>query len=159
MRTYDLSPLLRSSIGFDRFDWLFDAASRLEDGSTGYPPYNIEKLEGDRYAVTLAVAGFTQDELNIVQHDTTLVVSGKGSEQPKAGEEGRFLHRGIARRAFERRFQLADYVKVVGANLDNGLLTVELERVIPEAMKPRKIEISKAAPKTVQPQVIDAKAA
>lgn len=159
MRTYDLSPLLRSSIGFDRFDWLFDAASRLEDGSQGYPPYNIEKLEGDRYAVTLAVAGFTQDELNIVQHDTTLVVSGKGAEQPKTAEENRFLHRGIARRAFERRFQLADYVKVVGANLDNGLLTVELERVIPEAMKPRKIEIAKAAPKTVQPQVIDAKAA
>eukprot|EP00611_Tribonema_gayanum_P001751 TRINITY_DN11284_c0_g1_i1.p3 TRINITY_DN11284_c0_g1~~TRINITY_DN11284_c0_g1_i1.p3 ORF type:complete len:183 (+),score=29.87 TRINITY_DN11284_c0_g1_i1:133-681(+) len=86
MRTYDLSPLLRSSIGFDRFDWLFDAASRLEDGSTGYPPYNIEKLEGDKYAVTLAVAGFAQDELAIVQHDTTLVVSGKGSEQPKAGD-------------------------------------------------------------------------
>ncbi len=159
MRTYDLSPLLRSSIGFDRFDWLFDAASRLDDGGQGYPPYNIEKLDGDKYSVTLAVAGFTQDELNIVQHDTTLVVSGKAAEQAKSGEENRFLHRGIARRAFERRFQLADYVKVTGAALDNGLLTVELERVIPEAMKPRKIEIAKAAPKSVQPQVIDAKAA
>ncbi len=157
MRTYDLSPLLRSSIGFDRFDWLFDAASRLEDGSQGYPPYNIEKQGDDKYAVTLAVAGFGQDELSIVQHDTTLVVSGKGSEQPKSAEEGRFLHRGIARRAFERRFQLADYVKVVGASLDNGLLTVELERVIPEAMKPRKIEIAKTT--TTQPKVIDAKAA
>lgn len=159
MRTFDLSPLLRSSIGFDRFDHLFDTASRLEDSTGGYPPYNIEKQGDDKYRVTLAVAGFKQDELNIVQHDTVLVVSGKAVEQTQEGADApRYLHRGIARRAFERRFQLADYVKVVGASLDNGLLHVELERVIPETMKPRKIEIAKAAPQA-QPKVIDAQAA
>ena len=156
MRTFDLSPLLRSSIGFDRFGQLFDTVSRLEDATNGYPPYNIEKQGDDKYRVTLAVAGFGEDELSIVQHESTLIVSGKGNEQAN-GDDRRYLHRGIARRAFERRFQLADYVKVVSAAVDNGLLHVDLERVVPEAMKPRKIEIGKATQPT--PKVIDAKAA
>ena len=156
MRTFDLSPLLRSSIGFDRFGQLFDTVSRLEDATNGYPPYNIEKQGDDKYRVTLAVAGFGEDELSIVQHESTLIVSGKGNDQGN-GDDRRYLHRGIARRAFERRFQLADYVKVVSASVDNGLLHVDLERVVPETMKPRKIEIGKATGPT--PKVIDAKAA
>lgn len=156
MRTFDLSPLLRSSIGFDRFGQLFDTVNRLEDAANGYPPYNIEKQGDDKYRVTLAVAGFGEDELAIVQHESTLIVSGKAAEQGN-GEGHSYLHRGIARRAFERRFQLADYVKVVGATLDNGLLHVDLQRVVPEAMKPRKIEIGKGSQSA--PKVIDAKAA
>jgi molecular chaperone IbpA len=155
MRTFDLSPLLRSSIGFDRFGQLFDTVNRLEEATNGYPPYNIEKQGDDKYRVTLAVAGFNEDELSVVQHESTLIISGKGAEQGN-GDDRRYLHRGIARRAFERRFQLADYVKVVGAALDNGLLHVDLERVVPEAMKPRKIQIGSAQS---APRTIDAKAA
>lgn len=154
MRTFDLSPLLRSSIGFDRFGQLFDTVSRLEEAANGYPPYNIEKQGDDKYRVTLAVAGFGEDELSIVQHESTLIVSGKGSEQGN-GDDRRYLHRGIARRAFERRFQLADFIKVNGATLENGLLHIDLVREVPEAMKPRQIRIeTKAAPKS-----LDARAA
>lgn len=147
MRTFDLSPLLRSSVGFDRFDRLFETALRGEDG--GYPPYNIEIHGEDKYRVTLAVAGFQESDIEITVKDRTLLISGKGKAEPETGEV-RYLHRGIARRAFERRFELADTVKVTGAALENGLLTVELVREIPEAMKPRRIEIARKDLPTVE---------
>jgi molecular chaperone IbpA len=151
MDTFDLSPLFRSSIGFDRLMRLADAATRLDSGN-GYPPYNIETTGENAYRLTMAVAGFAADELDITVQENALLVTGKS----KAEEEGKqYLYRGIARRAFERRFQLADHIKVAGASLDNGLLHVDLVREIPEAMKPRKIEIGKGA----QPRVIDQKAA
>lgn len=145
MRAFDASPLFRSTIGFDRVMRLADAASR-RDG--GYPPYNIEKTGEQNYRLTLAVAGFAADELDLVVQETDLVVTGKA----KIEEDGRsYLHRGIARRAFERRFQLADYIKVTGAALDNGLLHVELERQVPEAVKPRNVEIVSGAPRATAP--------
>jgi len=158
MRAYDLSPLLRSSVGFDRFNRLFDAASRVEDVSAGYPPYNIEKQGEDNYRVTLAVAGFTEAELDIVAQENTLVVSGRANPEPDEDKnQVKYLHRGIARRAFERRFELADTIKVTGASLDNGLLHIDLVRVVPEALKPRQIKIKTAeAPRTT---TIDSQAA
>ena len=138
MRTaLDLSPFWRSSIGFDRLLGLLDEVTRL-DASDTYPPYNIEKTGEDAYRITLAVAGFTPDELSITAEADLLTVSGK-----KADSQGRqYLHHGIAARAFERRFTLADYVKVVGAKLEQGLLVIDLVREVPEAMKPRRIEIA-----------------
>lgn len=139
MNTIDLSPLYRSSVGFDRFANLIDAAFRTEQSSTGYPVYDIEVLDENQYAITIAVAGFEQDELDINVEGGKLTVRGKKS----GGQaERKFLHKGIAYRSFERKFNLADYVEVRGADLNNGLLTISLERVIPEAMKPRKIAIS-----------------
>ncbi|MEZ2224593.1 Hsp20 family protein [Rhizobium sp. RCC_161_2] len=135
--TFDFSPLFRSSIGFDRMLNALDAASRVEM-IDNWPPYDIAKTGEDDYRITMAVAGFSQDELDIAQEQNILVVSGQ-----KAGEEvSQYLHRGIAGRSFKRRFELADYVKVVGASLVNGLLTIDLKREIPEAMKPRRIEIA-----------------
>jgi molecular chaperone IbpA len=153
MTRYDLSPLFRSTVGFDRLARLVDSATRVEDTSAGYPPYNIEKTGEDSYRVTMAVAGFSSDELNIVVHENSLTVTGKAKDEAKAAE---FLHRGIAGRAFERRFQLADHIKVTGAALNNGLLDIELVREVPEQLKPRKIEILSAKS---SPQVIDQKAA
>ena len=144
MRTFDLTPLLRSTIGFDRFDHLFQMASRLDDEASGYPPYNIEKLGEDSYRIAMAVAGFKEDELAIVVQENTLIVGGRAADKRQADGESRLLHRGIARRAFERRFQLADTVKVTGAKLENGLLNIDLVREIPEAMKPRQIKIAVA---------------
>jgi molecular chaperone IbpA len=138
MRTIDFSPLFRHSVGFDRVQRLMDAASQAEQ-SSAYPPYNIEQLGEDGYRVTLAVAGFAESDLDITLTDRTLVVSGKMGEPE--GEQT-YLHRGIAGRAFERRFELADHIQVKGASLENGLLHVELERVIPESQKPRKIDIA-----------------
>lgn len=137
MRTYDFSPLYRSAIGFDRFAQLVDEALRSESAPS-YPPYNIELVAEDKYRITMAVAGFDRAELDLEVEQGTLKVSGR-----KVKEEGKktFLHRGIAARDFEHSFQLADHVKVVGANLENGLLNIELVREIPEAMKPRKISI------------------
>lgn len=157
MRTYDLSPLLRATVGFDRFDRLLDSAGRLDEQTVSYPPYNIEKHGEDKYRITMAVAGFAEDELTLTVQQNTLLIAGKAKEE--GGEAGtvQFLHRGIARRAFERRFELADTIKVTGAGLDNGLLTVDLVRIIPEAMKPRQIKIETVAPK--QPQVLENKAA
>jgi molecular chaperone IbpA len=135
--TFDFSPLFRSSIGFDRLLNALDAASRVET-IDNWPPYDIAKTGEDDYRITMAVAGFSQDELDIAQEQNMLVVSGQ-----KAGEDdGQYLHRGIAGRTFRRRFELADHVKVVGAGLVNGLLTIDLKREIPEAMKPRRIEIA-----------------
>lgn len=138
MRTYDLTPLFRTSIGFDRMSRLMDAALKLEDTAKGYPPYNIAKKGEHDYRITLAVAGFDERDLDITAFENTLIIKGKSSVE----EEGlRYLHRGIAGRSFERRFQLADHVKVRGARLENGLLNIELEREIPEALKPRSIAI------------------
>ena len=144
MRRYDQAPLLRSSIGFDRFDQLFDAA-RQSDGAASpyppYPPYNIEKRD-DNYRISLAVAGFSEADVEITVKEYFLVVEGK----TKADHEGlTYLHHGIAGRGFERRFQLADNVQVTGAQLENGLLHIELERHTPEHLKPRRIEIQKIA--------------
>ncbi len=137
MRTYDLSPLYRSAIGFDRFAQLVDSALRSE-AQPSYPPYNIELVEEDKYRISMAVAGFDRKELEIETERDTLKVVGR---RQKDAEERKYLHRGIAARDFEHRFQLADHVKVVGASLENGLLNIELVREVPEAMKPRRIEI------------------
>ena len=139
MRSIDLSPLYRSFIGSDHLASLVDAASRAEKQST-YPPYNIELLAEDKYRITMAIAGFSKDDINIVVEDNTLSITGtKNSDADK--QERKFLHKGISERNFERKFQLGDHVKVLAADLEHGLLHVDLERVIPEAKKPRKIEI------------------
>lgn len=140
MRTYDFSPLFRSSVGFDRLTNVMDAAMRQAEGSEAYPPYNIEKTGDDSYRITVAVAGFSEDDIEIVSHDGTLVIEGKVKTDEKE-EDKSYLHRGIAGRAFKRTFQLADHISVSGANLVNGLLNVELVREVPEELKPRKIEI------------------
>jgi molecular chaperone IbpA len=154
MDRFDFSPLFRSTIGFDRLARLVDTATRVDNTAMSYPPYNIEKTGEDAYRLTMAVAGFSQDELDITVHEGTLVVTGKAHNEQ---ENGRYLHRGIARRAFERRFSLADHIKVSGASLDNGLLHVDLVREVPEAMKPRQIKIAGGEPQ--RPQVVEQKQA
>jgi len=139
MRAFDISPLLRSSIGFENLNRLVEFASRVEGADGGYPPYNIEKLGDDAYRIAMAVAGFAQNELDITVQENTLIVTGQAEA---ATEERTFLHRGIAKRAFERRFQLADTIKVTGASYEHGLLNIELMREIPEQKKPRKVEIA-----------------
>jgi len=137
MRTYDLTPLYRSTVGFDRVFDLLDSVGKSE--TTGYPPYNIERLDENDYRITLAVAGFADDELDVELRENTLTVTGSHSDS----DDGRtFLYQGIAGRSFQRRFQLAEHVQVAGATLVNGLLNIELRREIPEAMKPRKISIA-----------------
>ena len=153
MRTaFDFSPLYRSSIGFDRVFDLLENASRTTT-IDNWPPYDIARTGEDDYRITMAVAGFNRDELSMTQERNMLVVSGQ-----KFGEDtGEYLHRGIAGRAFERRFQLADHVKVTGAGLKNGLLTIDLKREIPEEMKPRRIEIgSTAATPKIEQRKIEA---
>jgi len=140
MRHLDFSPLFRSSIGFDHLVGMLDTASRAEQ-QPSYPPYNIERLSDDAYQITMAVAGFAESDINIISKENTLTVSG----EQEAKEQKEYLHRGIAARNFERKFQLADHVKVIGARLENGLLHVDLKREIPESMKPRKIEINTAS--------------
>jgi len=142
MDAFDFSPLFRSTIGFDRLARLFDTASQLDNTASSYPPYNIEKTGENAYRVTMAVAGFGAEDLDITSKEGSLVVTGKAR---KDDDGSRYLHRGLARRAFERRFQLADHIRVVGASLDNGLLHVDLVREVPEALKPRKIEITTGA--------------
>ncbi|WBO21070.1 Hsp20 family protein [Sphingomonas abietis] len=138
MRTLDFAPLLRSSIGFENLNRLVDFATRGEGDA--YPPYNIEKRAEDAYRISMAVAGFSRDELELTVQDNVLIVIGKTDA---AGEqaERQFLHRGIAKRAFERRFQLADTIKVTGAGYSDGLLNIELKREVPEHKKPRRIAI------------------
>jgi molecular chaperone IbpA len=148
MDGFDFSPLFRSTIGFDRLMRLADSANRLDAG-TSYPPYNIEVTGENAYRLTMAVAGFASDELDITVKENELLVTGRSKQ---ADEQNRFLHRGLARRAFERRFQLADHIKVAGASLENGLLHVDVVREVPEAMKPRKIEIGAARS---QPQAVE----
>ena len=138
MTSLDFSPFFRSTVGFDRLFSLLDSVPSLDDAS-GYPPYDIERVSEDSYRITMAVAGFSQDDLSIESRENTLIVAGARGE---ADEDRRYLHRGIARRSFKRSFQLADHVKVTGAGLEDGFLHIELEREIPEALKPRKIEIT-----------------
>ncbi|MCA2016487.1 Hsp20 family protein [Vibrio tritonius] len=141
MRTLDFTPLYRNAIGFDRLLNMMETGAN-NNSQGGYPPYNIEQKADNQYRITMAVAGFAEDELDITQQETSLVVSGKRKE-----EEGKnYIYQGIAERDFERKFQLADYVKVIGASMENGLLHIDLEREIPEAMQPRKIAINGKAP-------------
>lgn len=148
MTTFDFSPLFRSTVGFDRMQRMLEAASRADEAN-GYPPYNIEKMEENAYRITMAVAGFSEADIDIEVKDGVLVVTGKQAEDQA---ERTFLHRGIAGRAFRRSFQLADHVKVQGAGLENGLLHIDLAREIPEAMKPRKIAINGHAPTAIEAQ-------
>ncbi|HEV2815629.1 MAG TPA: Hsp20 family protein [Allosphingosinicella sp.] len=147
MRGYDFSPYRRSTVGFDRlFDFL-ESASRAEQDN--YPPFDIEKLGDDSYRITLAVAGFKRDEIEIVAHQNMLTITGRRGDD--RGKDGNYLHMGIATRAFERKFELADFVRVTGADLSDGLLRIELAREVPEAMKPRKIDIGGTArPETIE---------
>ena len=156
MDGFDFSPLFRSTIGFDRLTRLLDAATRVDSASLGYPPYNIEKTGEDAYRLPMAVAGFSPSELDITVQENTLLVAGKTQKEEEKKNGTGYLHRGITRRAFERRFSLADHMKVTGANVDNGMLHVDLVHEVPEAAKPCKIEIG-AQP--VHPQVTEQKAA
>jgi molecular chaperone IbpA len=152
MRAFDISPLLRSSIGYENLNRLVEFASRGDNGDTGFPPYNIEKVGDGAYRIAMAAAGFAPGELDLTVQENTLIVTGKAAEETE--NEGRqYLHRGIAKRAFERRFQLADTIKVTGANFENGLLTVELVREIPEHKKPRKVEIGSPLSAANQPVI------
>jgi len=146
MRHFDFAPLYRSTIGFDRLAQLFDGGTSFESEG-GYPPYNIERVAENEYRITMAVAGFAEDEINIEVKDTSLLVKG---EKKADDAERKYLHRGIAARSFERRFQLADFVEVKGASLKDGLLSVDLQRNIPERMKPRTIAITSATSETKQ---------
>lgn len=141
MQTKDLSPLYRTLVGFDRISTLIDNAMRL-DAAPGYPPFNVEQTGDDTFRIELAVAGFSPDELNIEFKDNTLIVTGR---KAPVEEARRFLHRGIAERSFERRFGLADYVRVETARLENGVLVVDLVRELPESLKPRTIAINAGA--------------
>ena len=156
MRTFDLSPLFRSTVGFDHLANLMDAASHLDEQHLSYPPYNIEKLSEDDYRVTMAVAGFSEKDIEITSQDRTLLIIGRTSKEESAPQ---YLHRGIAGRSFERRFDLAEHIKVVGARLVNGLLHVELHREVPEAMKPRTIAIATSTEERPEPKVIENMAA
>lgn len=144
MRTYDFSPLYRSAVGFDRLAGLLESAARTSQ-ENGWPPYNIETTGENAYRIEIAVAGFKPDELNIEVKENLLTVTGRKTANDGAAEtaapERNFLHRGLAERDFERRFQLADYVVVKTADLSNGLLSIDLARELPEALKPRRIEI------------------
>ena len=140
MRSFDLSPLYRSTVGFDRMFSLLDSLGGVEGSAQTYPPYNIERTGENAYRITMAVAGFGEDELSIEAREHTLTVKGEKADENGDGE-GEYLYRGIAKRAFERRFQLAEHVEVRGASLKNGLLHIDLLREIPEAMKPRRIAI------------------
>ena len=139
MNTIDFSPLYRSTVGFDRFANLLDTTMR-HNSAPGYPPYDIESTEENKYKITLAVAGFSEEDLNIETEQGVLTVSGKRADEKQA----KYLHRGIAKRSFERKFELADHVEVVSANLVNGLLEIALAKEVPEAMKPKRIGISSA---------------
>ena len=146
MRNYDFTPYRRSTVGFDRlFDFL-ESASRAEQDN--YPPFDIEKLGDDSYRITLAVAGFKREEIEIVAHQNVLTITGRRAED--RNKDGNFLHMGIANRAFERRFELADFVQVSGAELADGLLRIALQREIPEAMKPRTIDIGGVQSATIE---------
>ena len=141
MTTFDFAPLYRTSVGFDRLASMLSSANRQDQGNS-YPPYNIRTTSEDHYQITMAVAGFSENDIEITTEQSRLLIVGNRAEE--AEEQGEYLHRGIATRSFERRFNLADHVKVVSANLENGLLHIDLERELPEAMKPRTIKIGKS---------------
>jgi len=155
MTTIDLSPLYRSSVGFDRFGSMLDSAMRSEKNSTGYPPYDIEVYGENEYAITLAVAGFEESELDIQVEKGVLSVRGKKAD---GDDQRNYLYQGIANRSFERKFNLADFIEVTGADLNNGLLKINLVKEIPEAMKPKSISIGQSA-KTLEHKVNKDKAA
>jgi len=142
MRTFDLTPLQRFTVGFDNVARMMDAVGRLDDGVGTYPPYNIERFGEDRYRITMAVAGFSENDLEITLKDNTLSIAGRKADEDEPDDGAVYLHRGIAARAFERRFELAAHIKVTCATLDKGLLNVDLVREIPEELKPRKIAIA-----------------
>ncbi|MBY6046125.1 Hsp20 family protein [Vannielia litorea] len=147
MRNYDLSPLYRATVGFDRFADLMDRVLTTDVAQPTYPPYNIEKVDENDYRISVAVAGFADEELSVEVKDGALIVSAKKADS----DEGKtYLHRGIATRAFERRFTLADHVKVTGATHADGMLHIDLVREIPEALKPRRIEIAGGSQKTIE---------
>ncbi|MEK9724022.1 MAG: Hsp20 family protein [Rhodospirillaceae bacterium] len=146
MTTYDFSPLFRSTVGFDRLARLMDATMRSNGNANGYPPYDIAAVGESHYRISKAVAGFGEDDLNVEARDQTLTVTGK---MAAADDDMHYLHRGIAERDFVRNFQLADHVYVADARLQNGLLTIDLERRLPEAMKPRTVKIELGAPKSL----------
>ncbi|SHJ13445.1 Hsp20 family protein [Wenxinia saemankumensis] len=151
MRSYDFAPLYRATVGFDRVADLMDRLMTTDTGAqTNYPPYNIEKTGDDAWRITVAVAGFTADELTVEVRENALIVAARKADE---GEERTFLHRGIATRAFERRFHLADHVRVSGAEQADGLLHIDLVKEIPEALKPRRIEI--AGPAATRTKVIE----
>ena len=146
MRSFDISPLLRSSIGYENLNRLVDLAGRVDGGEAAYPPYNIEKLGDGAYRIAMAVAGFGRHDLDLTVQENTLIVTGRTNAEADTGEARVFLHRGIANRAFERRFQLADTIKVTGASYADGLLNINLVREIPEHKKPRKVAIDETLP-------------
>ena len=156
MRTLDFSPLFRHSVGFDHMQRMLDSATKLDTTNQSYPPYNIEAQGEDKYRITMAVAGFAPHELEVTVNENTLVITGKHAEET---EEGEFLHRGIARRAFERRFDLADTIKVTGSYLDNGLLHVTFVREVPEEKKPKQISIQTSPGMSGEAKKLDAKKA
>lgn len=146
MRNMDLSPLYRASVGFDRMADLMDRALSADVGATSYPPYNIEKMGENAYRISIAVAGFSPDDLTVELRDGAVIVSARKNE---SDNERTYLHRGIATRAFERKFTLADHVRVEGASHADGMLHIDLIREIPEALKPRRINITRAEPKAI----------
>jgi molecular chaperone IbpA len=150
MRTYDLSPLYRATVGFDRMADLMDRLLAADVADNGYPPYNIEKTAEDAYRISVAVAGFTDDELSVEVKEGALIVSAR---KAKDEDKRTYLHRGIATRAFERRFHLAEHIKVTGAAHENGMLHIDLVREVPEALKPRRIEIANGD--TVEAKVVE----
>ncbi|RWR33423.1 Hsp20 family protein [Sinirhodobacter populi] len=159
MRTFDFSPLYRATVGFDRVADLMDRALSADLAQPTYPPYNIEKTAENGYRISIAVAGFGSDELSVDLKDGALIVTGRKTEEV---EDKTFLHRGIATRAFERRFALADHMKVTGASHEDGMLNIDLVREVPEALKPRRIEISGGKAVEAQPvetKSVEAKAA
>ncbi|KQS04918.1 heat-shock protein [Sphingomonas sp. Leaf357] len=155
MRQFDLTPFRRSTVGFDRLFDMLETSTR-QASPDNYPPFNLERIDGDRYRITLAVAGFARDEIEIVAQQNLLQVKGKKDEKDNAGT---FLHLGIANRGFERRFELADFVRVDDARLNDGLLVIDLVREVPEAMKPKTVPIKTGAPLIAVEDADEAKAA
>lgn len=153
MRTFDFAPLYRSTVGFDQIANMMDRVLSNDGAIPSYPPYNIEKLDDDAYRISIAVAGFSESDLSVEVREKALIVSARKADED---EDKTYLHRGIATRAFERRFHLADHVQVIGATHANGMLHIELERQVPEALKPRQIEISSDV-KAIEKDVVDAK--
>ncbi|MEO1790416.1 MAG: Hsp20 family protein [Pseudomonadota bacterium] len=152
MRTFDLAPLYRATVGFDQIADLMDRVLTDTGTTASYPPYNIEKTADDAYRISIAVAGFAEDELSVEVREQALIVSARKAKEDEART---YLHRGIANRAFERRFHLADHVRVTGANTVNGMLHIDLQREVPEALKPRQIEITNGD--TVEGKAVEAK--
>jgi len=153
MRTFDFAPLYRATVGFDQIADMMDRVLSSDVTQPSYPPYNIEKTDADTYRISVAVAGFSENDLSVEVKENALIVAGKKAADDK---ERSYLHRGIATRAFERRFALADHVRVTGASHENGMLNIDLKREVPEALKPRRIEIASA--NAIEKDVVDAKA-